>query len=51
MTREQILSMTPGRELDAIVCELIYGWRRIKGPKTDYEGLVNTAMYLFLQLF
>ncbi|SYX85918.1 BC1872 family protein [Paenibacillus alvei] len=38
MTREQILSMTPGRELDAIVCELIYGWRRIKGPKTDYEG-------------
>lgn len=37
-TREQIMSMSAGLELDAIVCELIYGWRRIKGPKTDYEG-------------
>ena len=37
-TREQILNMPVGIELDAIVCELIYGWKRIKGPKTDYDG-------------
>lgn len=38
MTREEILAMKPGLELDALVAEHIFGWRRIKGPEFDYDG-------------
>lgn len=38
MKREEILAMQPGRELDALIAELLFGWRRITGPKTDYDG-------------
>lgn len=42
MTREEIEAkwetMTP-RERDAWIAEVLFGWYRIKGPKTDYDGL------------
>lgn len=38
MTREEILAMETGRELDALIAERLFGWRRIKGPKFDYDG-------------
>lgn len=38
LTREEILAMEPGRELDALIAEYVFGWRKIPGPKTDYDG-------------
>lgn len=42
MSREEIIAkwdeLTP-RERDAWIAEVVFGWRRIKGPKTDYDGL------------
>lgn len=38
LTREEILNQTPGHELDALIAEHIFRWRRIKGPKFDYYG-------------
>lgn len=38
MTREEILAMKPGRELDKLVAEKVFNWRKVPGPKTDYDG-------------
>ncbi|AHV96139.1 BC1872 family protein [Paenibacillus sabinae] len=38
LTREEILNRTPGPELDALIAEHIFRWRRIKGPSFDYDG-------------
>ena len=38
MTRDEILSMKPGRELDELVAEKVFKWRKVHGPKTDYDG-------------
>lgn len=27
-----------GREMDALIAEKVFGWRKVKGPKTDYNG-------------
>jgi len=37
MTREEILAMKPGRELDALVGEYVFGFKRVKTPP-DYYG-------------
>lgn len=33
-----IREMKPGRELDALVAEHVFKWRKVPGPKTDYDG-------------
>ncbi|MEC0241996.1 hypothetical protein P4H66_19520 [Paenibacillus dokdonensis] len=38
MTREEIMALEPGRELDAMIAEALFGWRKIKGPQYDYDG-------------
>ncbi len=38
MTRDEILAMKPGKELDALVAEHVFGWRKVPGPITDYDG-------------
>jgi hypothetical protein len=38
LTSEEMLAKGPGKELDALIAEHIFGWRRIKGPKFDYDG-------------
>lgn len=38
MTREEILAMKPGRELDCLVAEHIFGYWWADGPKYDYDG-------------
>lgn len=42
LTREEILAKEPGEELDALIAEHIFGWRSIKGPKFDYDGLCES---------
>jgi hypothetical protein len=42
ITRDQVLGMAAGRELDSLVAEKVFGWRRIKGPKFDYDGPVES---------
>jgi hypothetical protein len=37
MTREEILAMNPGRELDALMAEHVMGFKREKTPK-DFDG-------------
>ncbi|WP_405131878.1 hypothetical protein MHB43_10235 [Paenibacillus sp. FSL H8-0317] len=41
LTREQVLGVDPGRDLDVLVAEHIFGWRRIQGPPHDYDGAVE----------
>lgn len=38
MDREQILAKKPGPETDVLIAEYIFGWRKMPGPKTDYDG-------------
>lgn len=38
MTKDKILAMKPGREFDALVGEHVFGWRKVPGPTTDYDG-------------
>jgi hypothetical protein len=38
MTRDEILRMKPGRELDILIAEKVFGWKRIEGPHYDYNG-------------
>lgn len=38
MTRDEILKMKPGSELDILVAEKVLGWHRIEGPHYDYNG-------------
>lgn len=38
MMKEEILALKPGRGLDALVAEKVFGWRRIEGPHYDYDG-------------
>lgn len=38
MTKEEILNMKPGRELDILIAEKVFGWKRIEGPHYDYNG-------------
>lgn len=37
MTREEVLAMVPGSEMDAIVAEKVMGWRIINGPWSGHE--------------
>ena len=30
--------MDAGRDLDALIAEHVFGWRKVHGPKTDYGG-------------
>jgi hypothetical protein len=41
LTREQVLNAEPGIELDILVAEHVFGWRRISGPEYDYDGPVE----------
>ncbi len=38
MTRVEILALKSGRELDVLVAEYVFGWCKVPGPKTDYDG-------------
>jgi hypothetical protein len=38
MTKDEILAMVPGRELDALVAEKVLGYWWSDGPKHDYDG-------------
>lgn len=38
MTKEEILAMEAGPEMDALVAEKIMGWKRVQPPKWDYDG-------------
>lgn len=38
ITREHIENLKPGLELDALIAEHVFRWRRIKGPSFDYDG-------------
>lgn len=38
MTREEILAMPAGREMDALVAEHIFGYRWVQAPKHDAKG-------------
>jgi hypothetical protein len=38
MTRDEVLNMEAGRELDRFVAERVMGWRRMYGPGYDYDG-------------
>lgn len=33
-----INKLEAGREMDALIAEKVFGWRKVKGPKTDYNG-------------
>ncbi|MDP9676242.1 hypothetical protein J2W97_002237 [Paenibacillus jamilae] len=41
LTREQVLAMESGVDLDAMVAEFVFGWTRITGPTQDYHGPVE----------
>ncbi|QYK68296.1 hypothetical protein [Paenibacillus sp. S02] len=41
LTREQVLGMELGVDLDAMVAEFVFGWTRITGPTQDYHGPVE----------
>lgn len=41
LTREQVMSVAPGTDLNVMVAEHIFGWRRIQGPTHDYDGAVE----------
>lgn len=38
LTKEQVLALKPGREMDALIAEHVLKWRKVPGPKTDYDG-------------
>lgn len=38
MTENEILAIKPGKELNAMVAEHVFGWRKVPGPTTDYDG-------------
>ena len=38
LTKEQILALKPGREMDALIAEHVFRWRKVPGPKTDCDG-------------
>jgi hypothetical protein len=38
LTKEQVLALKPGREMDALIAEHVFKWRKIPGPRTDYDG-------------
>lgn len=38
LTKEQVMALKPGREMDALIAEHIFHWRKVPGPKTDYDG-------------
>ncbi|PIH58259.1 hypothetical protein [Paenibacillus sp. LK1] len=46
LTREQVLSVEPGTDLNVMVAEHIFGWRRISGPTHDYDGTVEQGEVL-----
>ncbi|MNW53185.1 hypothetical protein D3C74_307370 [compost metagenome] len=41
LTREQVLAMESGVDLDAMIAEFVFGWTRITGPTHDYHGPVE----------
>ncbi|MDT0123904.1 hypothetical protein Q9R46_14680 [Paenibacillus sp. RRE4] len=41
LTREQVENAEPGIDLNVMVAEHIFGWRRIAGPTHDYDGAVE----------
>ncbi|CAM4410568.1 BC1872 family protein [Paenibacillus xylanexedens] len=41
LTRERVLNAEPGTELNIMVAEHIFKWRRIQGPAHDYDGAVE----------
>ena len=41
MTRDEIMTMEPGRELDTLVVELVMGWTRKEFPGQDPNSLWN----------
>ncbi|WP_339259547.1 hypothetical protein MKZ12_07160 [Paenibacillus sp. FSL R5-0713] len=47
LTREQVLGVPPGIELDVMVAEHVFRWRRISGPTHDYDGPVEHGDVLF----
>ena len=38
LTKEQISDLKPGREMDALIGEHVFKWRKEPGPKSDYDG-------------
>jgi len=42
MTTNEILTKKPGRELNVLVAEHIFEWRKVPGPGTDYDGPCET---------
>ena len=34
----RIEELPAGREMDALIAEHIFKWRKMRGPKTDYDG-------------
>lgn len=41
LTREQVLNAEPGTDLNVMVAEHVFGWRRILGSDNDYDGPVE----------
>lgn len=45
MTREGILAMKPGRELDALIAEKVLGWTVFRGTTPNHYDLVDDEEY------
>ncbi|WP_145413775.1 BC1872 family protein [Paenibacillus xylanexedens] len=41
LTREQVTNAEPGTDLNVMVAEHVFGWKRIEGPEHDYDGPVE----------
>ncbi|WP_091016040.1 BC1872 family protein [Paenibacillus amylolyticus] len=41
LTREQVINAEPGTDLNVMVAEHVFNWRRILGPDNDYDGPVE----------
>ena len=41
MTRDKIMAMEAGPEMDRLIAEKVMGWRRMIGPGYDYDGPRN----------
>lgn len=38
MTKDEIMAMEPGPEIEMLIAEHVLKWRKVAGPKTDYDG-------------